>query len=108
MSELKDKPSIYWWIMNKYGITKGSTYKEPTMSVSKCAGLISEKLSDAQAEIDEKENERKEETKKCFRLSEKIIDLKAKNKELEELVNYYKSLLTSDKEIKERFKTLKK
>ena len=63
------------------------------------------KYTDAQAEIEEVVKVLEQET---LANDTVVSELEAKNKELEELVNYYKSLLTSDKEIKERFKTLKK
>jgi len=81
-------------------ITTTSTQKP---SSSKAEQWV--KLSDAQAEIEEVVKVLEQET---LANDTVVSELEAKNKELEELVNYYKSLLTSDKEIKERFKTLKK
>jgi len=53
MSDIKGiKKSVYWWVMNKYGITKGSTYIQPTMNVIKCSTLISEYSDSQQQTID--------------------------------------------------------
>lgn len=43
--DLEANRSIYWWVMNKFGIKKGSTYYEPELKASHCARLIHEYVS---------------------------------------------------------------
>lgn len=58
--EIEEKQSVYWWIMNKYGIKKGSSYRSPVITIIKCATLIHEYCDNQSKELERLKGENEE------------------------------------------------